>query len=397
MPDQKTPRARGEAGKPRVLLIDLGASFGGVETYLVGLGKLLAADAELFALCALPELSDRLTQAGVRVIRLPMFRRAKLLRFVTGLIAVPLVLWRHQIETVQVNGFLESVLMLPARMMGRNAVYTRHGPFEIELYSWKRHPLKLLARRIARWSLRFSTHVVCVSQTVADGIKTLVPTTRYSVISNWVSGQPSYRSPRVELVPRPQVLCVSRLERYKGIHLLIEAARSLPNVDFTIVGDGQYRNELEAMAADLPQVRFAGFQRDTQQFYRDADLFIMPSMGPEGLPITSLEAMANGLPCVFSDLPVHREITDGGEGAFLFRSGEVKSLVSGLRLLLGADEKREHYAAAAHRIIATRYNERNVQRAYLRVLSVSPAYEYSVGVRRKNAPVDSDLHTVAGE
>jgi glycosyltransferase involved in cell wall biosynthesis len=80
--------------------------------------------------------------------------------------------------------------------------------------------------------------------------------------------------------------------------------------------------------------------------------------------------MAHGLPCIFSDLPVHDEITDGGKGAYLFRSGDVDSLVTALRELLASPERRCRYAAEAHRIIAARYKEENVREAYLRVLAV---------------------------
>ena len=127
-----------QSGKRRVLLIDLGAQFGGVENYLVSLAELLAGEVELYGLCVLPELCTRLADRGVKIIRLPMFPGVlKPFRFLAALITVPLVLLRYRIHTVQLNGFLESVLILPARLLGRSAVYTRHGPFEIELYSWR--------------------------------------------------------------------------------------------------------------------------------------------------------------------------------------------------------------------------------------------------------------------
>ena len=312
-------------GRRRILLIDLGASFGGVETYLVGLADLLAEHMDLYVLCVLPELSNRLAARGVKVIQLPVFAGVlKPLRFLVALVVVPALLVRYQIDTVQLNGFLESLLILPARMLGRSAVYTRHGPFEIELYSWLRKPHKLLARKIARWSVRFTTHVVCVSQAVAEGVQLVLPPTRYSVIANWISGQKPFRAP-AELAARAHVVCVSRLEHYKGIHLLIDAARRLPNLEVTIVGDGSDRAALEEKASGVENVRFAGFQRNLQDIYQSADIFVMPSLGPEGLPITSLEAMAHGLPCIFSDLPVHHEITDHGKGAYLFRSGEARA------------------------------------------------------------------------
>jgi glycosyltransferase involved in cell wall biosynthesis len=355
--------------KRRVLLIDLGPQFGGIETYLVGLAGLLASEIELYMLCVHPELSARLAGSEVRVFRLPYFcGQFKLLRFLATLVIVPLLLVRYQIHTVQLNGFLDSVLIFPARLLGCTTVYTRHGTFEIELYSWLRQPLKFMARKAARWSMRFTSHVVCVSQSVAESMRPVLPVTRYSVIVNWISGQIPFHPPLNDLSSRARVLCASRLEPYKGIHLLIEAARQLPLVEVTIVGDGSDRASLETLASDVPNVRFAGFQRDLQEFYESADIFVMPSMGPEGLPMVSLEAMGRGLPCIFSNIPVHCEITDEGKGAYLFRSGDAESLLTALRDMIALPERRCAHAAEAHRIVASRYSEGNVREAYLRVL-----------------------------
>ena len=360
-------------GKRRLLLVDLGAHFGGVENYLVSLADLLAGQVDLFALCVLPELDTRLAARGVRVTRLPMFAGAlKPLRFIAALIVMVWLLLRHRIHTVQMNGFLESALILPARLLGRSAVYTRHGPLEIELYSWLQ-PLKLLPRKIARWCVHFTTHVVCVSQAVAETVRPLLPVSRYSVIANWISGQTPFHPPAAEKLTTARVLCASRLERYKGIHLLIEAVRNLPEVELTVVGEGGDRAALEQLAAGMTNVQFVGFQRNLKDFYQGADIFVMPSLGPEGLPMTSLEAMGHGLPCIFSDLPVHHEITDDGVGAYLFRSGDVESLSIALRDLIANPELRSCYAREAHRIVAARYNERSVREAYLGVFAGAPS------------------------
>jgi glycosyltransferase involved in cell wall biosynthesis len=107
-----------------------------------------------------------------------------------------------------------------------------------------------------------------------------------------------------------------------------------------VVGDGSYRSQLEVAAQEL-DVQFAGFQADPSRFYEDSTVFINPSLGPEGLPLVSLEAMAYGLPCIFSDLPVHREITGGGKAAVLFKRGDSDSLTQQLRELLGSEAGRE--------------------------------------------------------
>jgi glycosyltransferase involved in cell wall biosynthesis len=362
-------RKNTSSSKRRVLLIDCGPQFGGVETYLVSLADLLAEDVDLYMLCVHPELSSRLADRNVKVIRLPYFMGEFVpFRFLATLFVVPFLLVRYRIHTVQLNGFLDSVLLFPARLLGRSAVYTRHGPFEIELYSWLRQPVKLLARKMARWSVQFTTHVVCVSESVAESVQPVLPDTRYSVIANWVAGQRPF-CPPLQFPSRVRVLCASRLEHYKGVHLLVEAVRSLPQVELTIAGDGGYRSELEKLASDMPNVRFTGFQRNLEKFYQESDIFVMPSMGPEGLPMVCLEAMGRGLPCIFSDLGVHREITDEGRGAYLFRRGEAESLLAGLRVMIESPHLRCAYAEEAHRIVASRYNEGTVRDAYLRVLA----------------------------
>lgn len=353
-----------------VLLLDLGAHYGGVENYLVNLAVLVRNDVDLYALCVLPELQTRLQEQGVTVVRLPVFPGPlKPLRF---LLASAVLIWmmlRHHIDSVQLNGLLESALILPTRLLGRAAVYTRHGPFELEYYSLLRHPHKFLPRKIAQLSLRLASHTVCVSEAVAESVKPILSADRFTVIPNWVPEQGTPRPVRTELTPAAEVLCLSRLEHYKGIHLLLEATRSLPDIRLTIAGDGGFRTNLEAMAAGRSNVHFAGFLRDVTSLYERADVVVMPSLGPEGLPMTSLEAMARGIPCIFSDLPVHREISNGGEGASLFTSGNVESLRGALTTLLAQPKKRQTLAHEALRIIDSRYTDHRVRGAYLVVFA----------------------------
>ncbi len=359
----------------RVLLIDLGAHFGGVENYLVHLAALLRDEVELSALCVLPELADRLRAEGVRVTTLPLCPGPlKPFRFLLAAFAMAALLLRRradtaQVNTVQLNGLLEGALILPARLLGARTVYTRHGPFELEYYSTLRQPHKVLPRKIAQLSARLASHIVCVSQAVAESVRTLLPPERITVIPNWVALPDPPATLRDELTPPIRILCVARLEHYKGIHLLLAATRALPGIELTIVGDGSYRAALEQLAAGRGDVRFTGFSREMARHYREADLFVMPSNGPEGLPMTSLEAMSYGLPCLFSDLPVHREITDEGDAALLFPAGNVAELTHALQGLLSDSTLRRSLGERAAAMVVARYSAASAREPYLRVFA----------------------------
>ena len=159
------------------------------------------------------------------------------------------------------------------------------------------------------------------------------------------------------------VLYVGRLERYKGLYLLLEALRGIPDVRLTVVGDGSYRKELERLAEGM-DVRFEGFQRHPAKYYADADIFVMPSLGPEGFGIVTMEAMAHGLPCIISDLSVHREITGDGTAAMLFRNGNVEDLRGKLQELIGNASLRSAYSAAGYQRVEKVYTSDTALKSY---------------------------------
>jgi len=349
----------------RVLFIDLGSHYGGVETYLDGLVGILGPSIEGYALCSLPRLTSQLRAHGMTVVSLPLLgsKWFKGLRFVLACFIVPYLLLRFRIRKVQLNGYFESLLLAPLRAMGCETIYTMHGPFETELYSWFRNPARFFPRFFSRQSLRFASHVVCVSETVGEIARKTLPAARVRVIANWVQPPLAFRDD-FSLGERPRLLFVGRLEEYKGVQFILRAIEQVGNVSLTVVGDGPYRSQLEREARQM-DVHFAGFQTNPSRFYRDSTVFINPSLGPEGLPLVSLEAMAYGLPCIFSDLPVHREISGEGEAAALFTRGNSESLAEQLRLLLGHEGHRRRYGIAARQLVEQHYSRTVAGQQYI--------------------------------
>ena len=350
--------------KKRILLVDLGTPMGGVEYYIEALSDMLRGRAELYSLCVLPELATRLRSLGVKVIVIPSFSRMKAIRFLLALCLIPLIILREQVHIVLVNGLLESVLIIPTRLLRREAIYTRHGPFENDLYKWYASPARYFPRLASRLCVRLASHVICVSHDVAKCVKKIVPCERTSVIPLWMPSIPPYTAKKDDLTVPVNLLFVGRLERYKGLYLVLEALRDLPNVTLTVVGEGSYRKELERLAKGL-DVRFEGFQPYPAKYYSEADIFVMPSLGPEGFGIVTMEAMAHGLPCIASDLPVNREVTDEGTAAMLFRNGNVEDLRGKLQELIGNASLRSAYATAGYQRVRQVYTHDAALKSYL--------------------------------
>lgn len=106
----------------------------------------------------------------------------------------------------------------------------------------------------------------------------------------------------------PRLLFVGRLVYYKGVDVLIDAARRWPGAVW-IVGEGPLERELRARAEALgiaDRVTFLGRLADDelQARYQAADVFVLPSVAKtEAFGIVQIEAMAAGLPVVSTRLP----------------------------------------------------------------------------------------------
>jgi len=97
-----------------------------------------------------------------------------------------------------------------------------------------------------------------------------------------------------------QLLYVGRLERYKGVHLLLSALSLLKKGDvrLSIVGDGPFKNELEKLKRKLhleKRVSFLGHVSDMEldRIYRESDVFVLPSI-VESFGLVISEAMSYG-------------------------------------------------------------------------------------------------------
>ncbi len=112
---------------------------------------------------------------------------------------------------------------------------------------------KLAVERFDRVALGEARRIFTISGNVADRLK------RYSGLEATVLPPPPQNLPYRTDGCDGFVLSVNRLDRYKRIDLLIEAAKADPALSVVIVGDGPDRGRLEALASGLNgRIEFTG-------------------------------------------------------------------------------------------------------------------------------------------
>lgn len=128
--------------------------------------------------------------------------------------------------------------------------------------------------------------------------------------------------------PRDHALFVGRLEHYKGIFPLIEVARSLPSVRFVFAGEGPDGDAARAAAATLDNVVWRGNLDGAAlaEARNRAFCAIVPSLGPEPFGLTSIEALAHGLPVIASAIGGLSETVRDGIDGFHVAPGDVAQM-----------------------------------------------------------------------
>ncbi|MDR9414369.1 MAG: sulfotransferase [Spiribacter sp.] len=96
-------------------------------------------------------------------------------------------------------------------------------------------------------------------------------------------------------LPPQRVLFVGRLAAEKRVQSVIEAAEALPELHFTLAGDGPLRAEVEAATQRLDNLEALGWvaRPALRQVLDDADLLVLPSE-VEAFGTVALEAMVRG-------------------------------------------------------------------------------------------------------
>lgn len=145
----------------------------------------------------------------------------------------------------------------------------------------------------------------------------------------------------------PVMGAVGRLQPEKDHATLLQAAQRLTRAgisfELRIAGRGRMlKSHLAFCKAHglESRVRFLGVMKDLRDFYRDLDVFVLPSRAAEGLSLALLEAMATGCPVVATRVGGADEaIRDGREG-LLVPPGDPDAMASALARLLRHPEER---------------------------------------------------------
>jgi len=333
----------------KVLHLYSGNMYGGIETILTTLARHQDEVSSMipeFALCFGGRLREQLADAGCSVHDLGAVRVSRPWTVWNARRRLRILLATEQYDVVVthacwIHALLASTALkhCPVVFWGHDINYGKHW---IERWAARQIPTAVVANSEATLqSIRKYLKWQCPAEVVCCPVEK--PAT---------SEPEDRRQLRQEMGANPEttvIVQVGRLDRYKGLHLHLEALAKLPRNDSWqswIVGGAQrdgdhdYLSELQDYAKEHglnDYVKFLGQRSDVYRVLNAADLFCHPNIRPEPFGIVFIEALYSGLPVVATSIGGAAEIVTTKCG-ILVEPNDSDQLASALQNLVESQE-----------------------------------------------------------
>jgi glycosyltransferase involved in cell wall biosynthesis len=210
-----------------------------------------------------------------------------------------------------------------------------------------------------------------------------------TAVSRWLASEASQiiSAPQATVAPMPvatelfspggtrrsdRLLFVGRLNKQKGIELLLHALSRLPEehraVTLDIVGDGDDAESLRGVASALgiaDRVRWHGSLPQPQlvDFYRSATALVMPSVN-EGLGLVAVEAQLCNTPVVAFESGGLTDIIQHDRTGILVKDVSAAALSAGIASLLARADRGAQLGDAGRLHALATFAPESVARRY---------------------------------
>ncbi len=320
-------------------------------------------------------------EGGLSVPRLAEINYRNI-RFVGGLLLVlGAARWilknRKNIDILHSHSinWLSAICTVMGRALGKPCVLTLHGRFPVSSNRLS-NVFFGLAERIA---IAFSSKTTCVSQDTKDHYQL----DSAIVVLNGIDTLKFHPDPEkrrglreeLELGDSFVLLFLARWVAHKGIFDTIEVVKDLlgGNTDLKLLlvgsGDDEEVREVMKRSSSEKDILPIGKVDDVIPYYQCSDMYVLFTSPLEGLPLTILEAMACGVPCIATSVSGITEVISDGVDGFLIKPGDRGGLDRALRLCVKSRTDLKEVSMKAREKVEKEFSLGGMTDNYLQIYS----------------------------
>lgn len=157
------------------------------------------------------------------------------------------------------------------------------------------------------------------------------------------------------------------------VRAAIRVAKQRNNVSFFLIGDGEFRFELENQITSSNfsnRIIIMGWRCDVPELLKGLDVMVLPSRW-EGMPLAILEAMSTGVTVVASNIPGNRDLICDQNDGRLFTADDDLALAEVLIDLIDTPAKRSLFSTRSRNKVLSSYSLSNRMKKIIEIYSES--------------------------
>lgn len=197
-------------------------------------------------------------------------------------------------------------------------------------------------RRAWRFCDALFVHTPALKQELADFLGPDHPPIFVTPHGVWTNPDARTQLASAERLAKKRLVFFGVINEYKGVHILLEALKHLPDVTLVIAGaasDTAYRSRLDEMIASLPEGQVTLIDRfipddELPALFAEGTLVVLPYVRFSAQSGVLHDAVCWGLPVVGTDVGALGESIRGWKIGEVAPAGDAAALAESIRLML---------------------------------------------------------------
>ena len=369
----------------KIAIIPGTSSYGGISTYCLNICiGLKQNDIDVYLIVPLEDrlnnlwIYDKAKESNIKTIefelnsRNPISLGIKLYR----------ILKQYDIRIIHTNHYRLNIIARFAKIISEFSflplrhLVTVHGINPLKLIPWQ-----IVFYQVIDQCLSFMNfYTITVSQYTRKNFlkKSLVWPSRVLTIYNSIHfDNKSHKfSNNINMSENINIVFIGRLSIEKGIDFLIKIItkfidndKYLDRVIFNIYGDGDYSESITELSNKYPlNVKYHGFTSSSSLVLKNASIFIVPSI-IETFGLVIVEAMANGVPSIATNVGGIPEVIDDNINGLLVDYGNVNDFIKALDKLILDKNLRDMIIQNAYSTLENKFSFEDFKNSYIKLLS----------------------------
>ncbi len=348
--------------KTVLFVITKGDSIGGAQIYIIRLARFLKKEFNVvvaYGLKSDDKIKSYLDDLNIKSIRIDGLKNSlNPLHMLKGYLNLKEIITEIKPDIVSLNSSMVGILgRICCKVLNVKWVLTVHGWSFTDGIIWYK---KSLYETIERFACKLGGNWILVSKFDFDLGKKTKTINQFNSRVIYNSFQKNTSEKKFKYNKDDfNIVMVARHTKQKDHKTLIKSVQEINNIKVYLIGDGDlFKSNMNyaKQQNSIDKFEFLGYENDVYKYLSNCDLFVLISNW-EGFPISTLEAMSFGKPCIISNVGGASEAIENGVNGYVINRGDDKSLSQKINLVKSNPDLRLKMGLASKRIVEEKFSE----------------------------------------